>query len=549
MDVTARTFPYHLARILQDLESSVFVSIDLEFSGIHIPSNGRAGPQSLQQRYEDLKESAEKYQVLQVGLTFGIEDAEAGQRTCKYSRPFTAENLLAKYTLKPYNLYLSPIIDRRLDIERAWMFQSSAVEFLLENKFSMDSLFKGVTYVSREEEAKAISKAEERRKATPIQTSLDVKETDYDSLAFLDLVRKLIDDWLALGDKRNDYLNIPPPSRQSEAQTFKPMPSVLNRHQKRLVHQLVEVEYPGFVTIGRPEWVQIVEYNESRETAVGEKRIEWITDRARKETGFRWIAEALVGGDLTHLSPGYFHGVRGNNTAPTEQYETIEEFVDEFKKRLKAHRFILVGHNLFTDLIYFFRCFFGPLPDRMEDFKSMVHEHFEVVDTKYLFTHDCGDINPISSLQEINDSLLKISKPKMSIHPHFARYEVQRIDHEAGYDSLLTAQIFLKLSARLGGDEVVPGGSSMDTSSATTQNRFSNRFSQLQVGKSIDGLADESEGSEGVLGDHSRANKIRQAAKGNLIPRPYSQFWSVYGNKLRVFGTKERVCDVGEGVK
>ncbi|KAL5045516.1 hypothetical protein BDW71DRAFT_198248 [Aspergillus fruticulosus] len=535
MDVTAQTFPYHLSKMLEDLASSAFVAIDLEFSGIVTASQGKHGagpPQSLQQRYQELKESADKYQILQVGLTFCQEDAEA-----------------AKYTLKPYNLYLSPIIDRRLDIERNWLFQSSAVEFLLEHKFNMDALYRtGVTYVSREEEARSVSKAEERRKTAPALTSMDVKETDYESLAFLGLVRKLIDEWLALGDKRDNYLNIPPPSRRTESQTLKAMPSSLNRFQKRLVHQLVEVEYPGFVTIGRPEFIQIVDYDEEREIAVQDKRVQWYQERARQQTGFRWIAEALAGGDLTHLSINYFRGVRGN-TAPTQQGETLQEFVDGFKARLKAHRPILVGHNLFTDLVYFFRCFFGPLPDCVEDFRSMVHKHFPVlIDTKYLATHDCGSINPISSLQEINDSLLRIPKPQMSIHPHFARYEIEKIDHEAGYDSLLTAQIFIKLSAQLGGgSHVGSGGPLLDTSSRAAQNGLNNRFTQLQVEETSDGLAgqivdEEGEGTDGVLGEHSRADEIRLAKKGHLVPRPNFQFWRVYGNNLRVFGTKERVC-------
>ncbi len=131
MEVTAQTFPYHLARILQDLASSVFVSIDLEFSGIPKAQQGRTGPpQSLQQRYQEVKESASEYQILQVGLTFCHEDAEAGQ-TYLYpvsSLPRSILNLsLAKYTLKPYNLYLSPIIDRRLEVERNWSFQSSGM--------------------------------------------------------------------------------------------------------------------------------------------------------------------------------------------------------------------------------------------------------------------------------------------------------------------------------------------------------------------------------------------------------------------------------------
>ncbi|KAL4742383.1 ribonuclease H-like domain-containing protein [Aspergillus similis] len=535
MDVTAQTFPYHLARMLEDLASSAFVAIDLEFSGIALASQGTPGagpPHSLQQRYQELRKSAEKYQILQVGLTFCQEDAEA-----------------AKYTLKPYNVYLSPIIDRRLNVERNCLFQSSAIEFLLEHKFDMDALYRtGVTYVSREEEAQAISKARERRKTAPALTSMDVDETDYESLSFLKLVRKLIDEWHALGDKRDKYLNIPPPSRQTETLTFEAMPSSLNRFQKRLVHRLVEVEYPDFVTIGRPGFVQIVDYDEKREVAVRDKRVQWCQERARQQTGFRWIAEALAGGDLTRLSSNYFRGVRGN-TAPTEQGKTLQEFVDNFKSRLKAHRPILVGHNLFTDLVYFFRCFFGPLPDRVEDFQSMVHKHFPIlIDTKYLATHDCGSINPTSSLQEINDSMLGISEPKMSIHPHYARYEIENIDHEAGYDSLLTAQIFIKLSAQLGaGSQVKSVESLSNTSLMAAQHGLNNRFSHLQFEETSDRLAgpivaNESEGSNRVLGEHSRAEEIRLARKGHLIPRPNFQFWRVYGNNLRVFGTKERVC-------
>lgn len=65
----------------------------------------------------------------------------------------------------------------------------------------MDSLYRtGVTYISREEEEKAISIAVQRNKPAAAQTSMNVKETDYESLAFLILARMLINDWIALGD-------------------------------------------------------------------------------------------------------------------------------------------------------------------------------------------------------------------------------------------------------------------------------------------------------------------------------------------------------------
>jgi poly(A)-specific ribonuclease len=78
-----------------------------------------------------------------------------------------------------------------------------AVEFLVKNKFCLDTLYKdGVHYLSREEETEAMTRATQRYDRTPVHTVLDVKETELESLAFLKAVRHLVDDWLALGKVR-----------------------------------------------------------------------------------------------------------------------------------------------------------------------------------------------------------------------------------------------------------------------------------------------------------------------------------------------------------
>ncbi|KAF7596759.1 54S ribosomal protein L17 mitochondrial [Aspergillus hancockii] len=184
MDITHRTFPYFLPRILDDIATCSFVSIDFEFSGIATPPVGpNGGTRTLQERYDEVKRSADKYRIVQIGLTVCHEDHESG-----------------KYTLRPYNLYLSPIIDRKLDVERDLCFQSSVVEFLLENNFCLNALYKdGVHYLSREEETKAMAKATERFDRKSVHAVLDVKETELESLAFLKVARRLVDDWLALG--------------------------------------------------------------------------------------------------------------------------------------------------------------------------------------------------------------------------------------------------------------------------------------------------------------------------------------------------------------
>ena len=85
MDVTGHTFQGHLFSILVAISRSTFLSFDLELSGIpgkqfrNKPTGpGEDGRQSLQQRYEETKAAAERYHVLQLGLTCVEEDRERG---------------------------------------------------------------------------------------------------------------------------------------------------------------------------------------------------------------------------------------------------------------------------------------------------------------------------------------------------------------------------------------------------------------------------------------------------------------------------------------
>ena len=67
----------------------------------------------------------------------------------------------------------------------------------------MENLFKdGVPYVSRDEEQRAMAKVIERFDRTTVRSSLDVTDSEYESLAFLKDVRRLVDDWLALAKVR-----------------------------------------------------------------------------------------------------------------------------------------------------------------------------------------------------------------------------------------------------------------------------------------------------------------------------------------------------------
>ena len=79
MDISRSRFPLELVKIIQLVADSHFVAFDLEFSGIAGRRKNRKKP-SLQEVYQDVKEAAEQYQVLQVGLTVVHEDLVAGKR-------------------------------------------------------------------------------------------------------------------------------------------------------------------------------------------------------------------------------------------------------------------------------------------------------------------------------------------------------------------------------------------------------------------------------------------------------------------------------------
>lgn len=160
-----------------------------------------------------------------------------------------------------------------------------------------------------------------------------------------------------------------------------------------------------------PTYIQIEQRNGG--VMEYEARIRESNFRIRKHVGFRWIAEALAGGDLSALEPSTFECFLGDVQHPSITAKSLSE---RLKRRLKENRPILVGHNCFTDMVFFYKCFLGPLPNKVEDFISLIHQTFPLMmDTKYLATQDFDAMNPSSSLEELNKTLAKIKTPNIGM--------------------------------------------------------------------------------------------------------------------------------------
>lgn len=79
MDLTTLNFANYLPWVLNELSVSCFVAFDLELSGIAMNTFAHGGKtQTVQERYQRNKDAAEKYQILQIGLTVCLEDNRTG---------------------------------------------------------------------------------------------------------------------------------------------------------------------------------------------------------------------------------------------------------------------------------------------------------------------------------------------------------------------------------------------------------------------------------------------------------------------------------------
>ena len=202
--------------------------------------------------------------------------------------------------------------------------------------------------------------------------------------------------------------------------------------QRRLVHQLVRAEFPDLVAVGQPGFIQIKVVNKAQEERIMKARLESFQARLHKQVGVRYFIEAMVGGDLKSIDPAVFVQNVNGRVVWFDKRKVNEDFA-ALRTRILNHRTVLVGHNLFMDLVYLYACFLGPLPNDVRDFQKHIHELFPmVVDTKYLATHLNNSIDVRSALEELDSDLANTFVPafgKLDVYYYFEISSISSIVH------------------------------------------------------------------------------------------------------------------------
>nr|XP_045619089.1 poly(A)-specific ribonuclease PARN-like [Procambarus clarkii] len=116
----------------------------------------------------------------------------------------------------------------------------------------------------------------------------------------------------------------------------------------------------------------------------------------------------------------------------------------------------IVGHNLVLDLLHMIEKMVQPLPEKLEQFKSLVKCNIPTVyDTKLLAKDPpfCVDI-PVTSLGAVySDVCSKFNPPHLVIEEGYESYETGSNSkaHDAGFDAFITGVCFVTMVKKLDG--------------------------------------------------------------------------------------------------
>lgn len=260
----------------------------------------------------------------------------------------------------------------------------------------------------------------------------------------------------------------------------------LNGYQRRLVYQLIRDEFPALKCMPRNDgaFMQVRVLDHEKEAQVGNFKVParfskvFLTSRSirlrsllnttirspskrvcilprwsnilfSQITGLTWIFEALVGGDLSGIQPEWFASTSSDKLEDQLPYIKVE--LAQIIAILQKKKHILVGHNVFTDLGFLYKTFIGKLPATVKNFQAEIHELFPTIfDTKYLLTHDNDSMNPRADLKDLLAPFRKVHVPLVVLHEDHTAYGAPLgKEHEAGFDSWMTAELFVKSSAKL----------------------------------------------------------------------------------------------------
>ncbi|KAG6353452.1 hypothetical protein INS49_005633 [Diaporthe citri] len=426
MEVDRTNFWQNLPYIFKTISEARYVAVDLEMSGIYVDQfrdTETPVKPTLQQEYDDARKAAKLFSILQFGFTCISWDPER-----------------KSYVTKTFNLPLHPgvvvedVTSKSLVrvVDRCFRLSTITLDFLESNHFSLAHILqRGVPYLSASElnRKATFDFIDGKRQAGEL---IDVNELSTKSTEFRNDVEWKIINWRM--QRRSGAHVGPVIIRNSQGHR-------LNSLQKRLVHELLQDQFSDLRAVARYGGAHMEIFDASQQTS-GHKSLER-TRAVSKQIGARLLWDAICGQPfVANVDIGL---IVGQNPI---QAMRLKAELKEYESRLRNRSPVLVGHNILMDLCFLHSNFVAPVPKSLQEFRALTRERLpRIVDTKYLFTRGGDEMSPDYSLGECFDAAGNQLFPVVAPDPYFS-YRAS-CPHQAGYDSFMTAVVFLKKSYQL----------------------------------------------------------------------------------------------------
>ncbi|EFJ28195.1 hypothetical protein SELMODRAFT_451150 [Selaginella moellendorffii] len=407
--ITRQNFGAAFQRLKGLLREADFVAMDLEMSGVHsAPWRKSMELDTLETRYHNVRDSAEKFSLLQCGLCL-----------------FRYDQASSKFLGHPFNFFLFP--RNELVLERDFLCQTSSLEFLAKHHFDFNAcIYNGISYLSRKEEGKL--RALLAKKGEDELPEVSMRKTS--DLIFSERVRLQVGLWRASKIMAKHKAKQEESSgRSSMPDDEAPLPSlVINVSDKRQAKLVLKAVSSNF-----DDLVPMIEDNEKEATQV---KVIYTGSSEHKIALQADLDKAKL--DLMECDVMEAVGFR-----------QVIDAISESKKPI-------VGHNCVLDLAHIYNKFIGPLPDNYSGFCNVIHELFPaVIDTKYMLkvlrtSISTTSLYPVYSYY-FGEDAKKNTKTKahstvnVEIADGFHKYSDAELKHEAGFDAYMTGAIFAQL--------------------------------------------------------------------------------------------------------
>ena len=405
MDVDSDNFSNVLPGFETALGESEFVGIDLEMSGIHLPSVRLTLGEMVDTRYSKCCEIVRQFAVMQVGVAL-CKQAAKGKEGPLLCSPYT------------FHVFPRPIEDATPQHIPSITLCSSAFAFHRANKLDFERwISKGITFVNGKTEemlAKKIAATDkEETVKAPQEKIVFTKARDIQVVAE---ATAGIDKMIADGEKE---VKLPH----------------MNSFQARAIYQHLDVLKKSDATLSTNLCLDVRRYGDQK-----------------------WMVHRYV----LNVNPSERQAIRDAERKKKEARLFDQVGFRHVWKAICSKARSLALHNGFMDLLFLYHHFEGPLPDTLAEFKAALKKimpNTVFYDTKFIadtvakkaYSFKFTSLSEVAGVlqkdmvkTDFPAEFTKFSPPKTSF---FGRWfgtakVVEEQYHEAGYDALQTARIF-----------------------------------------------------------------------------------------------------------